>query len=87
MEVSEIVSRAGGPMRVSRLIGRHHATIVRWRRVPAEHAIRVSEAAKLPLHVIRPDVFPCPVALPHEDGTVTDSRAIHARVKVVGGAP
>jgi DNA-binding transcriptional regulator YdaS (Cro superfamily) len=49
-------------MKVARLIGRHHATIVRWRRVPAEHAVAVSQASGLALHEIRPDVFPVPVA-------------------------
>lgn len=37
------------------------STALRWQfRVPAERAVAVSEVTGIPLHELRPDVFPAP---------------------------
>lgn len=39
------------------------STALRWQfRVPAERALAVSEVTGIPLHELRPDVFPAPQA-------------------------
>ncbi|WP_282758356.1 hypothetical protein [Komagataeibacter saccharivorans] len=57
MNVHEIIRRAGGPLKVGKAINRHHATIIGWKRVPAEHARTVARMADLTPHDLRPDVF------------------------------
>ncbi|XRB28335.1 helix-turn-helix domain-containing protein [Novacetimonas hansenii] len=57
MNTREIIRRAGGPLKVAKAVGRHHATVIGWRRVPAEHVRTVSRMCGIPSHIIRPDVF------------------------------
>jgi DNA-binding transcriptional regulator YdaS (Cro superfamily) len=38
------------------------SSVSQWRRVPAERAVLVSEETGVPLHVLRPDIFPAPGA-------------------------
>ena len=57
MNTREIIRRAGGPLKVAKAVGRHHATVIGWRRVPAEHARTVARMAALTPHDLRPDVF------------------------------
>lgn len=47
-------------MKVAKLVGRHHATVLRWRQVPAEHVRAVAKASGIPPHEIRPNVFDPP---------------------------
>ena len=60
MQVREIIKAAGGASRVGREIGRHHATVLGWERVPAEHARQVAELAGVHPHDVRPDVYDPP---------------------------
>lgn len=57
MNTREIIRRAGGPLKVAKAVGRHHATVIGWHRVPAEHVRTVSRMSGLSPHIIRPDVF------------------------------
>jgi DNA-binding transcriptional regulator YdaS (Cro superfamily) len=56
----EIIQRAGGVTKLAAAVGRHHATILGWHRVPAEHAKAVAEASGIPLHELRPDLWEPP---------------------------
>lgn len=60
MDIAEIIKRAGGVAKLARAIGRHHATVLRWKRVPAEHARTVAQLAGVPRHELRPDIFDPP---------------------------
>lgn len=60
MTVSDIIKRAGGPSAVARAVQRDHSTVVGWRRVPAEHARKVAELARLHPHEVRPDIYDPP---------------------------
>ena len=31
-----------------------------WKRVPPRHAVKVARALNMPVHMVRPDVFPAP---------------------------
>jgi hypothetical protein len=60
MQVSDIIRAAGGASKVAKAIDRHHATVLRWQRVPAEHVRQVARLTKLQPHVIRPDIYDAP---------------------------
>ena len=53
---------AGGAAGLSRKLNNAITpqAISQWRKVPAERAMAVSEATGVPLHELRPDVFPAP---------------------------
>ena len=61
MDVAEIIKAAGGPARVAKAIGRTHATVLGWRRVPAEHVRNVARLARLDPNDLRPDLYDPPV--------------------------
>ncbi len=63
MDMHEIIKRAGGPTKLAKVVSRHHATVLGWTRVPAEHVRAVSRATDLPPHELRPDLWdPLPAA-------------------------
>jgi hypothetical protein len=70
MTITEIIAAAGGPTAVGRTIGRHHTSVMGWRRVPAEHARPVAKLANLHVSVVRPDLFD-----PPEPATKSDQQA------------
>ena len=47
-------------MLVARTISRHHATVLQWRQVPAEHARAVAKLAGLHPSDVRPDLYDPP---------------------------
>jgi Putative antitoxin of bacterial toxin-antitoxin system, YdaS/YdaT len=57
MEIKEIVSKAGGPVKLGKEINLSHSAISCWSHVPVRHARRVSELTDIPLHVLRPDIW------------------------------
>lgn len=61
MTLEEIIAAAGGVTELARIAGVNHATVsATWRRrglVPVERARAVSDALKIPLHKIRPDIW------------------------------
>ena len=61
MNVAEITKAAGGPVRVAKAIKRNHATVLQWRRVPAEHVRTVARLAGLDPSDVRPDLYDPPV--------------------------
>jgi DNA-binding transcriptional regulator YdaS (Cro superfamily) len=64
MDITDIIRRAGGASRIARSIGRHHATVLRWRQVPAQHARQVEALSGIPRHELRPDLFDPPAPAP-----------------------
>lgn len=62
MEVAEIIKQAGGVSKIAHAVGRHHTSVMGWKRVPVEHARVISDLTQIPLHVIRPDVWDAPAA-------------------------
>jgi len=60
MNMREIISRGGGVKRLSDTIGRHHATLLGWTRVPPQHVRAVSAATGIPPHELRPDLWDPP---------------------------
>lgn len=61
MDIRTIIKTAGGPSKVAAALRLTHPTIIGWSRVPAEHAITVSRLTGIPVHELRPDVFPAPL--------------------------
>lgn len=64
MEMSEIIRRAGGLVKLAKAAGRHHATILGWTRVPPQHVRAVSAATGIPAHELRPDLWDAPDTAP-----------------------
>jgi DNA-binding transcriptional regulator YdaS (Cro superfamily) len=53
-----VFERLGGPTAVSKIAGVVPSAVTQWRRVPLRHVHKLSEAAKLTYHEIRPDMYP-----------------------------
>jgi YdaS antitoxin of YdaST toxin-antitoxin system len=51
------IKAAGSIDALARIVERDRAVVSRWKRVPAEHCLRISAALQLPLTVLRPDVY------------------------------
>lgn len=71
MMIDELIAKAGGVAKLAEIAGVNRASIsASWRRsgrVPVERARRISEALRIPLHEIRPDIWRDPiVASPSE---------------------
>ena len=63
MDISEIIERGGGVLRLSRALGLHHSSVLGWRktgRVPAERCLAVAEITGITLHELRPNIYPVP---------------------------
>ena len=61
MPLDEIAALAGGVNKLAEIAGVHQTTVsASWRRagrIPVDRARAISEALKIPLHEIRPDVW------------------------------
>lgn len=55
-----VLAATNGPSSLSRRLkgSLTPQAISQWRRVPAERVLAVSEVTGIPLHVIRPDLYP-----------------------------
>lgn len=62
MDIKQIIRSSGGPSKIGKEISRHHTTVLKWERVPAEHVLAVSRLSGIPVWKIRPDVFPAPIS-------------------------
>lgn len=60
MEITEVIKRAGGLTSLAKIVSRHHATVLRWNRVPAQHARAIEQATGIPRHELRPDLWDPP---------------------------
>lgn len=63
MDVSQIISRAGGPTKLARALGMDHSSVLSWRktgRIPAERVLAIEAATDIPRHELRPDIYPAP---------------------------
>jgi DNA-binding transcriptional regulator YdaS (Cro superfamily) len=63
MTLDEIIALAGGTGALAAIIGVNHTSICGYRHtrrqlIPAEHARKVAESLDIPLHEIRPDLWP-----------------------------
>lgn len=73
MTLDEIIDRAGGADALAAIIGVHRSTVHGYRHtatqlIPAQHCRKVAEALDIPLHEIRPDLWPAtPTAQPCHD--------------------
>jgi DNA-binding transcriptional regulator YdaS (Cro superfamily) len=54
------VEKIGGVVAVSKLLGISSQAVSQWSRVPAQHAVKVANAADIAPHELRPDIFPPP---------------------------
>lgn len=58
LPIAQIIRAAGGQSKIARRFGIQRQAVNGWRRVPAERALLVAEMSGLPLHKIRPDLYP-----------------------------
>lgn len=58
IDVKKVIKLCGGALKLAEDLGMNFQPIYRWKRVPAERCLRVSELSGIPLYVLRPDVYP-----------------------------
>jgi DNA-binding transcriptional regulator YdaS (Cro superfamily) len=51
------VAQAGGYRALARELGVRHTTVLRWRRVPAEHVVEIEGISGIPRERLRPDLY------------------------------
>ena len=70
MSVDTIIQAGGGPSKLGKQLGLHHASVIEWRKtgqVPVAHVLRLEQITGIPRHQLRPDVYPDPPP-PASDG-------------------
>lgn len=63
MDISEVITAGGGVKALGAKLGIAHTSVIGWRqagRIPAERCLAVSQATGIPLHELRPDIYPAP---------------------------
>jgi len=63
MNIEQIIKAGGGATAIARKLGIAHSSVLGWRAVPAERCMRVAALTGIPLHTLRPDVYPAPEAV------------------------
>jgi DNA-binding transcriptional regulator YdaS (Cro superfamily) len=58
--VTKAAREVGGIVKLADLLGIKHPSFYSWDRVPAERALQIAMFAKVPLHDVRPDIYPAP---------------------------
>ena len=53
---------AGSVKALAEVAGVRPQAISQWKKIPAERAVRISDALGIPRHVLRPDLFEVPKA-------------------------
>jgi len=67
MDIERIFAAAGGVKALGVKLGIAHTSVIGWRqsgRVPAERCQAISAVTGIPLHVLRPDIYPDPNVTP-----------------------
>ncbi|HLX18415.1 MAG TPA: YdaS family helix-turn-helix protein [Bradyrhizobium sp.] len=58
--LKRVISAAGGIGKIATHIGIRQNVVSMWSRVPPKHAVAVAKLTGIPLHELRPDIFPAP---------------------------
>lgn len=58
MNIKKVIKKAGGPVRVSKLLGISHQAVGQWKSVPPKWVIKIEELSGIPRTKIRPDIYP-----------------------------
>ncbi len=58
------IDKAGGVNALARSLGIKSSSVAQWERVPPRQCVAVAAATEIPLHELRPDIYPAPA---HED--------------------
>jgi DNA-binding transcriptional regulator YdaS (Cro superfamily) len=53
----QAVAKAGGPSKLSDVLGISRQAIEQWTVVPPKHVLRVEEASGISRHELRPDIY------------------------------
>ncbi len=78
MTVDAIIKAGGGPSRIGRQLGLHHASVIEWRKagqVPVAHVLKLEEITGIPRHQMRPDIYPPPAGAGDPPDKTTDPAA------------
>ncbi|MBI0530382.1 MAG: helix-turn-helix domain-containing protein [Sphingomonas sp.] len=78
------VSKIGSQSGFARVCSVSQAAVWKWlergKQLPAEHVLRVEQATGVSRHLLRPDIYPAPVAAassPYGEATVEAGTPIH----------
>jgi len=55
--LSEVVRRVGTKMELARQLNISRQAVSRWDQIPVAHVRKISEITKIPLKVLRPDIY------------------------------
>lgn len=57
MHIKEIIHKAGGPVKLAKIIGINHAAVCRWKVIPVHRLLDVEQITGIPREELRPDIF------------------------------
>lgn len=52
------IKQAGGPVKVSKLLGISHQAIGQWKLIPPKWVIKIEEISGISRNELRPDIYP-----------------------------
>lgn len=55
--LNEVVRRVGTKMELARRLNITRQAVSRWDKIPVVHVRKISEMTKIPLKVLRPDIY------------------------------
>tara|TARA_R110000787_G_scaffold121408_1_gene232274 strand:- start:256 stop:510 length:255 start_codon:yes stop_codon:yes gene_type:complete len=58
MEIKSIIKKAGGQLKLARLLGISQPAVSQWERIPVEHVLIIEHMVGINRHEMRPDVYP-----------------------------
>jgi len=58
MDVNDIISRAGGQVKLAKLLNISQPAISYWKRIPVHHVLKIEHMVGINRHDMRPDIYP-----------------------------
>ena len=58
--IQKIFKKGGGYVKIANTLGLTRQAVFQWRRVPAEHVLKIEQITGIPRHELRRDLYPKP---------------------------
>jgi DNA-binding transcriptional regulator YdaS (Cro superfamily) len=79
--LARAIEAAGGVRALAAKLGISHSVIVRWKRAPARHIIRIEEVTGVPSHELRPELYVNYFRIPRAEPAIGAPRRPRPRAK------
>lgn len=56
--IKRAAEKAGNRAKLAKIVGLTRQTVSQWKRIPAEHVLRIEAETGVPRHELRPDLYP-----------------------------